>query len=99
MTQLDLGVDRKEQGMSLAAASHADVLALARNVAVDVALHRYSRTVTIDDIQGHLLLAGKDLGNAAGSVFRGKDFEHAGYQKSRRASSHARVVSVWRLRI
>lgn len=57
--------------------------------------------ITADDVQDRMEELGYvpgDLGNAAGSVFSGGRWERVGYTKSRRASRHAGVIGVWRLK-
>jgi hypothetical protein len=38
------------------------------------------------------------LGNAWGSIFRGKEWECIGWRKSTRVSNHARAIRIWRLK-
>ena len=38
------------------------------------------------------------LGNAAGSVFKGPEWECCGWVKSKRVSSHSRMIRVWKLK-
>lgn len=90
---------RKEAGMALAARNNPELLAFAQQVAREHAvLHD---TVTSDDVAAAMHFYGKDwesLGNARGSVFRGQ-FEWTGaVVASRRPSTHARMIKVWRLK-
>lgn len=88
---------RKEAGMARAAAARPELLALAREVASWLCAVR--GTVTSDDVAYRMAELGHDydaLGNAAGSVFRG-GFEWTGeVRSSERASTHGRVIRVWR---
>jgi hypothetical protein len=93
------GQQRKREGMDVAANRRTRILALARTVA-----ERHAElygTVTIDDVMQGLTTCGlepADLGQAAGSVFRGKAFKWTGaWMESKRPSNHARAVRVWRL--
>ena len=58
-------------------------------------------TVTMDTVSLEMQARGlhpEMLGNAAGSVFRGKDWRFTGrWEKSARVSNHARVNRVWEL--
>ncbi len=97
----DEGERRKKAGKELAAEKHAYVLSVAQRIVVAVARSRAMRQATADDAQAALRDAGYnsgDLGNAAGSIFRGALWERVGYTKSRRPSNHARVIGIWRLR-
>jgi hypothetical protein len=38
------------------------------------------------------------LGNAAGSIFRGVEWECVGWKQSERKTNHARAIRIWRLR-
>ena len=88
----------KERGMKQAADNDPTTLELAREIAKRVA--RIHGTVTADDVQLRLDEAGfGPLGNAAGSLFRGKDWEFTGeWRTSDRITNHARCNRVWRLR-
>jgi hypothetical protein len=90
---------RKEAGMARAAAARPALLAIARDVARHLAVVRGA--VTSDDVAYHMTELGHhydDLGNAAGSVFRG-GFEWTGeVRTSERASTHGRVIRVWRIK-
>jgi hypothetical protein len=102
-TTFDLGKGekRKEEGLALAAStlSRKQLLEMARLCAIRV-VNRFGE-VTYDDVFYEMIRQGLDpiaLGNAAGSIFRGKEFIFTGrWEKSRRVSNHARVNRVWRL--
>lgn len=99
MTQLDLGMKLKDEGMTAATVGREYNLHRARQLAKSQASHSADSCTTIDAVQN--AYTGFDwtsLGNAAGSVFREPCWEHVGYRKSLRPSSHARVISVWRLK-
>ena len=96
------GTAQKDAGMDAAAGARKLVLRLARSFAMTAALKRPSRTATADDAMEELRRFGyepKDLGNAAGSIFRLKVWEDTGdWQKSERRSNHAHKNRVWRLK-
>lgn len=101
MTQLtfDLaaGIDGKIAGMTLAESHRATLLLTARSAARLIA--RNKGVVTIDDVVEAMTERGHDLlGNASGSVFKGKDWEFVRFVNSRRVSNHARIVREWRLK-
>jgi hypothetical protein len=91
---------RKQEGMALAANNpeRSDLLELARDRARCIVRERGE--VTMDDVVQRLVQDGYDvsgLGNAAGSVFRGKEWEFAGkFVKSARVANHSRLLRVWR---
>lgn len=96
---LDEGLDRKELGRQLAAEANWDCLTLARRIATRIAITEGD--CDIDRVQETLAGYGfrsADLGNAAGSVFRGEEWIFTGqWRESRRVGNHARSIRVWRL--
>ncbi len=95
------GTAQRDAGMDRAARSRWLLLAMARDFAKMVALSRSSRIATADDVMESLKKLGyepKRLGNAAGSIFRGKEWEFVGWVNSTRPTNHARPIRVWRLR-
>jgi len=71
--------------------------AKAHAIALGVALGE----VTADDVKRRMLNYGDDpddLGNAAGSIFRGSEWVCVGVKQSERKSRHAGKISVWRLK-
>lgn len=94
------GERRKEEGMGLAASSKQELLDFARCLAVEIALSRPDRTCTADDVQLALHARGISifsLGNAAGSLFRGKHWEFTQrWIKSERTHSHRNDIRIWR---
>lgn len=93
------GESLKTQGMASAAKNKAWLLDLAREKAREIALSRVSREVTADDVHEALFRAGhkpEHLGNAAGSIFRGRCWQFTGrYVRSQRPSNHSRDIKVW----
>lgn len=96
----------KEQGIARAVGKggRSKVIAIAREIARDICLERgRSGTgwVTSDDVAREMDERGipyDQLGNAAGAIFRGEDFEPTGeFKPSVRVGSHARMIRVWRL--
>lgn len=90
----------KEAGMQQASANKASLLAYARGVAVELARARSDRLVTADDVQQELVNRGVSahaLGNAAGSLFKGDDWQWTGrWVMSRRVHAHRNPLRVWR---
>lgn len=77
------------------------LLAFARDAVRRAALSRPDRLATSDDAYSLMAELGMDaaeLGNAAGSIFSGDDWEVAGWKPSKRKSNHARMIREWRLR-
>lgn len=89
----------KREGMARAAEARAVVLARAKELAHSLA--KNGRQVTADDVQFALSREGISpaiLGPAAGSLFKGKEWECTGFVASSRVSNHACMIRVWRLR-
>lgn len=97
---LDASRTAKASGMGLAAINRESLLSLARKVAVQIAKAN-GGTCNMDQVSLALIGKGIDprcLGNAAGSVFKTKDWIFTGERiQSAKVSSHAREVKVWRL--
>jgi hypothetical protein len=91
----------KTKGMARAAAHHNELLEIARDVAESIA-RSGNGTATMDQVAMQLMTMDynpSDLGNAAGSVFKGNQWEFTGTRvKSNKVSSHAREIRVWRLK-
>lgn len=100
MFDIEAGERLRDEGMAAAAEKRVTVLELAERLAHNIAYN--NGTVTIDDVREWMdkyTTNAKDLGNAAGSIFKGKEFEFTGvWVKSRRVSNHARMVRQWRLK-
>ncbi len=90
-----------EQGMLFAANNNATLLEEAREIARTIA--RRVGEVTADDVQMELQRRGyglKALGNAAGSLFKGREWEKIPGRvvKSARIHAHANELKVWKLK-
>lgn len=87
-----------ERGMDRAAENKASLLEFAKGVARK--LGRSRPFVTADDVQRELIethkISDRALGNAAGSLFKGSDWECIGTCKSERVSAHGRLIRKWR---
>jgi hypothetical protein len=96
--EFDLTVGRSERdaGITVAANNNAEALAIAREEARKIALE--CGRCDINTVQRVMQMRGLHLGNAAGSVFKGKEWERVGIGQATRVSSHARMISVWKLR-
>jgi hypothetical protein len=87
-----------EAGINLAADNNRPLLEVARSLAAE--LGRRRGRVTADDVQRALIDRGypeSSLGNAAGSVFRGRCWywDEVSTVKSTRVASHGRLIRVW----
>lgn len=91
----------KARGMAKAAAHHNELLEIARHVAEAIA-RCGDGTANMDQVCIQLMIMDynpADLGNAAGSVFKGNQWEFTGERvKSSKVSSHAREIKTWRLK-
>jgi hypothetical protein len=91
------GEQLKLEGMTRAADNNGMILKLYQSTAER--LGRMGYPITIDTVHLELAIYGLgpvDIGNAAGSVFKGKDWERVGFRKADRFSSHARMLSLWK---
>ena len=94
---------RKKIGMGKSASpSHRKaLLGIARDIAVNYAIRNYG-FCTADDVARLMQEKGynySDLGNAAGSIFKGNDWNFTGqYVKSNKVSAHRRDIKVWELK-
>lgn len=86
-------------GIAVAAENNATLLVQAKQIAVRVAMEKPDRCISADDVQERLMVLGwpqNALGNAAGSLFRGREWRFTGRTvNSRRIQSHARMMRVW----
>lgn len=90
---LPKGEALKQRGMEVAASTRIEDLELARQELRIIAQGRPDRCVTADDA------ARFNLGNSAGSLFRGGEWEFTGrWEKSKRPARHANNLRVWRMR-
>lgn len=97
---VQMGEELKKEGMARAALSRAELLQLAKD-GCRIAAQERGGTATADDGAEFLISMGYDpaeLGNAAGSLFRGKEWHFTGeWRVSARVSNHGRMNRVWRL--
>lgn len=89
-----------QRGIARASNRKADLLDLARKIAVRIALGRPDRTCTADDVVAELVRRGYSphaLGRAAGGIFRGSNWEFTGHRvRSERACGHGNELKLWR---
>lgn len=94
------GTRQRDAGMERAAKNKAHLLDLAREAATHIA--RRTGEVNMDDVYAALeFYCGNygELGNAAGAVFKGGQFEFTGrWVKSQRTTNHGRFIRVWKLK-
>lgn len=90
------GDERRDAGIEAAVSKRRALTWFAKEIALD--LGRYGSTVCMDDVQRKLVEAGHtpgDLGNAAGSVFRGKGWVCVGFRNSKRDARQSGANRVW----
>jgi hypothetical protein len=66
-----------------------------------IALGHTLGEVTADDVFRRMMNYGEQpelLGNAAGSIFRGAEWECVGWKQSERKTNHARAIRIWRMK-
>jgi hypothetical protein len=90
------GEERKDAGMQKAAENHKTELESVQAIARDLA--RIVEIISIDDVRQLIPDEHWGLGNAAGSVFKGDEWEWCGFAKSKRPAAHSRMVRTWRLK-
>jgi hypothetical protein len=87
------GKQLRFKGMNLAAAKRQADLEVARTTLYMLARSRPDREVTAEDV------AHMELGNAAGSLFRGRDWVWTGrFTESKVPKRHSGLIRVWRLK-
>lgn len=84
----------RDKGMMNAAVADSDWLSRARSVAEHLAAKQGE--TCIEEI--YRIVGLPDHANAAGSVFRGKQWECIGIKQATRVSRHAGIVRRWSLR-
>jgi hypothetical protein len=83
----------RDEGKARAAAHRALALKTCRGFLESLAKRKGQ--VTVDDVYRHLPQHAEQLGRAAGSLFKGKNWKCVGYKPSKRISNHARPVGIW----
>ena len=97
---LEAGLAAKEAGIKLAARRRKIMLGAAQNIANVIALSNRDG-ITSDDVLWEMADLDYDtsaLGNAAGAIFRGPQWECIGWRPSKRVSNHGRAIRVWKLK-
>ena len=84
----------KEQGMESSALINSANLINAQMTAILIA-KKNNGYCNADMVQKELMKDGIYLGNAAGSIFRGKNWKCTGWIKSQRITNHCRFIRVW----
>jgi hypothetical protein len=95
-------ISNRDAGISQAMQPRSELIHNLRTHLRMLARSRGDRSVTADDCTPYLESIGmssKDLGNAAGGVFRDGNWAFTGnWVPSKRPSSNARMIRVWRLK-
>ena len=92
----------KKAGMTKAALNRKKKLEVARRVAVALAKRNSQKRCTADDVRFLFESRGIpfDLGPAAGSLFKGDQWEFTGdWTESKHPQNHSRMLRVWKLKI
>ena len=91
-------IQERDKGMATAVSGRESILANVRSIANNLA--RIYGKVTADQVRAEYEYRGgnwQDLGNAAGSIFKGKQWQCVGFENSLVKTSHARTIRVWKL--
>ncbi|HEY0264469.1 MAG TPA: hypothetical protein VGC07_08085 [Granulicella sp.] len=92
----------RDAGLVQAAASRNELVNKIREYLMVLARNRPNRIATADDYESFLRSLGmsnKDLGNAAGVIFKTPEWEFTGvWTPSKRKTNNARAIRVWRLK-
>jgi hypothetical protein len=89
----------RDTGIQNASNGRAEILTKVKAIARHMAYIRGK--ITADDVRKEYEYRGgnwSDLGNAAGSIFKGKQWECCGFENSKVTTSHARALRIWRLK-
>jgi hypothetical protein len=94
------GREEKDAGMLKAARRRATLLAYARDVAQEIARESPYRFCNADQVGERMVIQGvkENLGPAAGSLFRGEQWEFVEWKRSARITNHARLIGIWKLK-
>ncbi len=99
-SDINSAAELRDRGIEIAAENNPTLLEKARIAAREIALERGE--VTSDDVFQRMYLRGEHpelLGNAAGSVFRGSEWNWTGkVVPSERINARCRLIRIWRLR-
>ena len=88
----------RDVGIGVATEHRGEVLTLAKAIAREIALARDSRECSADDVAKRLTKGQRAaLGNAAGAIFRGREWRFVRSVKCQRINAHARDIRLWRL--
>ena len=85
----------KQTGIDRAASAKPRLLDLARQIAAEIVT---PNGITADDVIFEMVKRGYSvhcLGNSAGSLFRGKEWQCVGFRKSARIHAHSNLLRVW----
>ena len=94
--EMTIGEKLRDDGIAIASDNRVDELAAARAVAIGIAVDT-DGTCNADQVQRVMLERGIHLGNAAGGIFKGKQWKWTGQvTTSSRATNHARILRVWK---
>jgi hypothetical protein len=98
----EAGQAAKEQGLDRACNPHfrKNLLQYAKNTAYLIAYCEGQATFddVYRDMENGKTMRPELLGNAAGAVFRGEEWECIGWKPSERVTNHKRPIRIWRLR-
>jgi len=92
-------IQERDKGMATAVSGREKALSKARQMAEILAI--MCGEITADDVRKEYEYRGgnwSDLGNAAGSIFKGKQWQCVGFENSTVTTSHARALRVWALK-
>jgi hypothetical protein len=92
-------IQERDKGIKTATSGREQALARARSIAKMIA--QINGNITADDVRREYEYRGgswEDLGNAAGSIFKGKQWQCVGFENSTVTTSHARALRVWTLK-
>ncbi len=93
------GEQLKLVGMTRAAENRAEELLHAKQLAAWIA-EQDDRPITVEDLRDFCMVHKMPwkLGNAAGSIFKGPEWECCGFKAATHPSAHGRMIRTWRLR-
>ena len=91
------GTQLKFKGLRRASQAHIQAHSDAQESAISLA---WKDAITIEDVRASWAYTGRNwsLGNAAGAVFSGPQWESCGFVAAKRPAAHGRIIRQWRLR-
>lgn len=89
-------LQRRDEGIAVAVDNHASMLVRVQEIAREIG--RRQRYVSADDVAAEMerrQIRRESLGNAAGAIFRGREWRFHDWTNSVRIAAHGRGIRIW----